>query len=137
MKSIYGFSPFGPALLAILSAGVLANVSAQTPLPTLVVTATNEGATVEAVLKQPISVQLRGNASTPYSWYFVGTNGRSVVTNGPCVYVADSPVLPGSPGTFEFPFLAMDGGSSTLSFAEHLVGNPQEVLATFDVIIDV
>ena len=100
-------------------------------------TATNAGTTVEAVLNQPISVQLRGNATTPYSWYFVGTNGSSVVTNGPSVYVADSPALPGSPGTFEFPFLAADAGITGLSFAEHLIGNPQDVLATFDVTIEV
>ena len=137
MRTYYRLLPFGSASLASLTALVLANAAAQTPLPTLVVTATNAGTTVEAVLNQPISVQLRGNATTPYSWYFVGTNGSSVVTNGPSVYVADSPALPGSPGTFEFPFLAADAGITGLSFAEHLIGNPQDVLATFDVTIEV
>lgn len=137
MRAIYRLSTLGPASLAGLFALVLANAAAQTPLPTLVVTATNGGTTVEAVLGQPISVQLRGNATTPYSWYFVGTNGTSVITNGPSIYVGDSPGLPGSPGTFEFPFLAVDAGTTSLSFAEHLYGNPQDVLATFDVTIDV
>ncbi len=137
MKPTNHLSLFGPAPLTIISGLVLAHAAAQTPLPTLVVTVTNNGNTVEAALQQPISVQLRGNASTPYSWYLVATNGISVVTNGPCDYVPDSPELPGSPGTFKFPFLAVRGGTTTLGFAEHLYGNPQDVLATFNVTIDV
>jgi len=89
------------------------------------------------MLQQPISVHLRGNASTPIAWFFLGTDGTSVVTNGPGDYVPDSPGLPGSPGTFEFPFLAVDAGTTTVSFAEYQYGHPEDVLATFAVSINV
>jgi predicted secreted protein len=137
MKPAYHLSLFGPAPLAVLSALVLAHATAQTSPSTLVLTETNNGSMVGAVLQQPISVHLRGNASTPYSWDFIDANGTSVVTNGPSDYVPDSPGLPGSPGTFEFPFLAVQAGATTLNFVEHLYGNPQDVLATFDVTINV
>lgn len=136
MKPSYHLFRFGPVPLAILSVWMLAQASAQTP-PTLVLTATNNGTTVEAALQQPISVQLRGNASTAYAWYLVQATGTSVVTNGPPDYVPDSPALPGSPGTFVFPFLAGSAGTTTLTFSEHAYGNPQDVLATFNVAIDV
>ena len=116
---------------------MLVNAAAQSPPPTLVLTETNNGTTVGAVLQQPISVHLRGNATTPFTWFLVGANGTSVVTNGPADYVPDAPGLPGSPGTFEFPFMAVDAGTTTLNFSEHLYGNPQDVLATFVVSIDV
>ncbi len=137
MKPPYCLSRFRPVPLAILSALVLAQAVAQTPPPTLILTETNNGTTVGAVLQQPISVHLRGNATTPYSWYFIDTSGSSVVTNGPSAYVPDFPGLPGTPGTFEFPFLAAQAGVTTLHFAEHLYGDPQVVLATFEVTIDV
>jgi hypothetical protein len=137
MKPTHRLSLFGTALPAIVSALVLGNAWAQTPPPTLVLSETNNEGTVGAVLQQPISVHLRGNATTPYAWFFVGAGGTSVVTNGPADYVPDSPGLPGSAGTFEFPFLAADAGTTTLSFSEHLHGNPQDVLATFVVSIEV
>ncbi len=120
-----------------MSALVLTHAAAQTPLPTLILTETNNGSTVGALLQQPISVHLRGNASTPYSWYLVGTEGTSVITNGPADYVPDTPWLPGSPGTFEFPFLAVGAGTTTLSFAEYLYGHPEDLLATFEVTLEV
>jgi len=130
-------SLFGPAPLALLAALVLANPAAQTLPPVLVLTETNNGGIFEAGLQQPIAIHLRGNASTPYSWYFVGTNGTSVVPNGSSKYVPDSPGLPGSPGTFEFPFLAVGAGTTTLNFDEHRFGDPQNIVATFAVNIDV
>lgn len=116
---------------------VLTHAVAQTPPSQLILTETNNGGTVQAVVRQPISVHLRGNPSTPYSWYFMTTNGSSVVTNGPSTFVPDSPGLPGSAGTFEFPFMAVDIGTTVLGFSEHSYGNPQDVLATFQVTIDV
>lgn len=136
MSSAHRLAFFGPALVA-LSVLVSGQASAQTPPTTLVLTETNNGSIVDAAVQQAINVHLRGNTSTPYSWYVIGVNGTSVVTNGPSDYVPDAPGLPGSAGTFEFPFQAVQVGLTTLNFSEHLSGNPQDVLATFSVTINV
>jgi hypothetical protein len=60
-----------------------------------------------------------------------------VVSNGPLVYIPDLPVILGSPGTLVWSYLAVSPGPTTLSFAYCEAFDPQNVLATYAVTIDV
>lgn len=117
----------------------MVNAVAQTPPPpaTLVLTATNNGTTVGAVLYQPIVINLWGNPSTGFGWYPADTNGTAVVRSGPWVFTPDQPGLVGGGGTISLPYLAVRPGTTTLSLAYYQLWNPQVVLATYAVTIDV
>jgi len=138
MKRIWlGFVP-PTALLSALVAALALNAAAQGPPPpeTLVLTEEDNGATVGAVLEQPIDINLQANPSTGFDWYLVSTNGSSVVSNGPAVFTPDSPGV-GGPGTMSMPFLAVSTGETTLSFVYYQPWNPQDVLTNFAVTINV
>jgi len=123
------------ALLPALVVAVALNAAGQA-LPTLVLTENDNGTNVGASLEQPIDINLEANPSTGYEWYLMGTNGSSVVSNGPPVFTLDSPGV-GGPGTISMPFLAVSTGETTLSFAYYQPWNPQDVLTNYTVTIDV
>ena len=127
------------ALLPAILASIMVNAAAQTPPPlqTLVLTATNNGATVGAFVQQPISINLRANPSTGYEWSLVGTNGTSVVSAGPPVFTPDEPVIPGGGGTVSLPFLAVNTGATTLSLVYIQPWQPLDVATNYSVTINV
>ncbi len=126
------------ALLSTIVASVVLHAGAQTPSPppTLVLTEMDNGKTVGAILEQTIDVNLQANPSTGFDWYLVGANGNIVVSNGPAVFTPDSPGV-GGPGTMSMPFLAVNTGETTLSFAYCQPWNPQDILTNYAVTINV
>ncbi|MGO8674845.1 MAG: protease inhibitor I42 family protein [Limisphaerales bacterium] len=134
-----GSLPLAALLVVVVIPSAMVNVGAQTPPTpeTLVLTETNNGAIVQAVLQQPITINLFDNPSTPLGWLFLSASGTSVVSNGPPVYIPDLPVIPGSPGTLVWSYLAVSPGPATLSFAYCQVFDPQLVLTNYTVTIDV
>ncbi len=108
-----------------------------TPPATLVLTEADNGTTVGAIMGQSIQVDLRGNPTTGYAWVLAGTNGDSVLPNGPVDYTQDPGGGVGRGGTFAFPFLAARAGDTTLSFEYRPPGGgvpPQSFTVTIQVV---
>lgn len=119
--------------MLLLVAGVAVPSTAQE----LVVTEQNDGGSVEAVLGQTILVDLRGNASTGFSWLLISHQGDSVVVTGPSEYIEDPGGGSGRPGTFSFPFRAAELGVTTLTLHYLQPWDPASVLQTFSITITV
>ncbi len=134
-------TPSPHALPAVrIALGLLVSLTAGeaqvTPPATLVLTEADNGTTVGAVVGQAIQVDLRGNPSTGYAWVLAGTNGGSVLPNGPVDYTQDPGGGVGRGGTFAFPFLAAGAGDTTLSFEYRPPGGgapPQSFTVTIQV----
>jgi len=126
-------------LLPAILASVMVTAVAQTPplLETLVLTATNNGTTVVALLEQPIPINLPDNPSTGYGWYLADANGTSVISNGPSLFTPDSPGTVGGGGTISLPYLAVSPGPTTLSLAYYQRWDPQDIEAKYAVTINV
>jgi predicted secreted protein len=125
--------------VAILAAaiGVLCLSVSQLQAKDLVLTEQDGGKTVTAILQQTILVQLRGNATTGFTWLLTGTNGNSVSATGPSTYTPDPGGAVGAGGTFSFPFVAQKAGDTTLSFSYERPWEPNSVVQTFSVTINV
>jgi inhibitor of cysteine peptidase len=125
------------ALAAIVMlVGQMAGVAQDLPA-TLVLTETNNGTVANAVVGQPITVNLHGNPSTGFEWLLTNTDGDSARTNGPTIYTPDADGMPGGGGTFSFPFLAVGTGDTTLAFEERRPWEGGTVIANFAVRIHV
>ncbi len=103
----------------------------------LTLTEANNGQTVQAMVQQSILVQLRGNATTGYTWLLASTNGNSVTVAGPCSYAPEAGGAVGAGGTFTFPFLAATPGPTTLSFSYARSWDPGDVAQSFSVTVNV
>lgn len=130
-------------LFVLLSAFLLdlgaVNGLAQSNYPpsTLTLTIQNDGQTIVAATGQRILVNLAGNPSTGYTWLLTSTNGDAVLSDGPATFTPDTPGMPGSGGTFSFPFQAVKPGTSALGFAYRRSGTPPSTAQTFSVTIQV
>ena len=100
----------------------------------LVLTEQDDGRTVEVNVQQSISIQLRGNPSTGYSW-LENSKGDSVVSAGESTYTPDPGGAVGGGGTYRFPFLASSAGTTILSFRYEQPWNPGSLARTFTVTI--
>jgi predicted secreted protein len=116
---------------------IVVGVAAWTSAQELVLTEQDDGKIVGTVLGQSILLNLRGNASTGYTWMLISTNGDSVVPTGPVVYTPDAGGGPGNPGTFSFPFRAAHLGETTLNLAYLTPWDPMNVDQSFTVTIRV
>ncbi|MGD0539619.1 MAG: protease inhibitor I42 family protein [Verrucomicrobiota bacterium] len=131
--------PLGSFLLAVIFAAGLARCVAQGSPPPggLILTETDNGKTVTAVVGEPIAINLRGNPSTGYAWSQTSTNGDSVVANGTATYTSDPGGGAGVGGTYLFPFSGVKPGQTTLAFAYSQPWNPASPAQTFLVTINV
>lgn len=102
----------------------------------LVLTAADNGTTAEVVVGEAVDVQLHGNPSTGYSWSVSELAGGAVLTNGPAVYTPDLGGGVGGGGTFEFPFLAVAVGETTVALGYRPPGGGPPV-QTFSLTIQV
>ena len=131
--------PLGSFLLAVIFAAGLARCVAQGSPPPggLILTETDNGQTVTAVVGEPIAINLRGNPSTGYAWSQTSTNGDSVVANGTATYTSDPGGGAGVGGTYLFPFSGVKPGQTTLALAYSQPWNPASPAQTFLVTINV
>jgi predicted secreted protein len=104
---------------------------------TIILTEQDNGKTGMAARGQSLQVNLRGNPSTGFQWILAATNGTSVVPSGSSTFTPDVEGGVGSPGLFSFPFQVAEYGNTTLTFDYLQPWNPQNVLQTFVVTIQV
>ncbi len=138
MRAILRMSPTQKLVLLAATLPLSLSLSVcQAQSADLVLTEQDNGRTVTAFVDESISVQLRGNATTGYTWLLTSTNGDSVSANGPSTYLADESGAVGAGGTFTFPFLTTAAGTTTLSFTYERPWDPGTATQTFAITISV
>ena len=132
----------GGAVWLTALTGILISQWASLPVrgatpPELVLTEAENGKSVPVILFQSVAINLPGNPSTGYTWLLTSTNGNSVVSTGPGIYLPAGGGIPGGDATFHLPFQAIHPGATTLGFTYLQLWNPVGASQSYTVNLEV